>query len=172
MVNILLHTRTSSFVYMLCDCVLQANRAAGGSKREKQTMIINALIRRKDGKLTVNENTQVYTETVTRSHSNFRNKYGEGFIEAEAANKVGGVANLMNAVQAGQVRTAETDGLKLYFFPRMQIGTKEQVQVLGGTTGVKAIDDDTFSTLRESITLLGTTLASSSASSGTLAAVS
>ena len=88
-----------------------------------------------------------------------------GMIESEVCQRVGGLANLMQDVEKGNIKMKIIGGIKLYFLPRVRIGTAEEVKLDDTAGGAKEISTETFKALRDNMLGLGATLLGEGASS-------
>lgn len=95
-----------------------------------------------------------------------------GVCETEAETRCGGAQRLKAAVEAGEVRSDTSTGLKLYFFPRVRIGEVESAGTSSSATGSKDLNDKTFKALQESLHNLGSSICSDISSTYSLMAFS
>ena len=94
--------------------------------RKEKSKVINAVIKRSGGELTLNLNSAYMHELQIRTDENYNDQYMDGVIFSEAKTRAGSADQLLQDVRTGQVKkSTNEDGITLYHFPRGKMGRRQ-----------------------------------------------
>ncbi len=138
---------------------------AKGTKRERQSEVINAAIERPcSGKLGVRTDHPMFEEAKRKIEQKFHKEQQAGVIEEEAAARCGSKPALEAAVQRGAVQVAESKGLKFYFFPSIKTGKFEASEDRYEASQQKPIKHEDFKCIGDLVRQMGWVIADATAS--------
>ena len=107
------------------------------------------------GKYIVCESGPVYEELRVKFQRRFKTETDIGIPKTLAEAKFGGAAALQRAVEAGEVRQFEREGLRYYAWTELMVGEGERVTNEKKLKRGNGVDDESYASLCDKLDSLG-----------------